>query len=117
MPPARSAPPRPLTPRARQRWLLVGLLSSVHLSSLLELLDFPPIGDWLDAHALWHACTPAATVLWYRFLDLDMKFYARGDRPPVAGSAAAAAFHTSSTRRRTESSTAAATTAATTKLS
>jgi len=51
----------------------------------LELLDFPPLADALDAHALWHAATILPTVYWYRFLVLD----ARGsvdyvDAPPLA---------------------------------
>ena len=49
------------------------LLACVHLSSLLELLDFAPLGGWLDAHALWHACTPLLTVGWYRFVMVDLK--------------------------------------------
>ena len=37
----------------------------------LELLDFPPIGKILDAHALWHAATVPIGVLWYEFLIED----------------------------------------------
>ena len=32
----------------------------------LELLDFPPIGGHLDAHALWHLGTVFPTVLFYK---------------------------------------------------
>ncbi|KFY14768.1 hypothetical protein V492_02426, partial [Pseudogymnoascus sp. VKM F-4246] len=37
----------------------------------LELLDFPPIGGHLDAHALWHLGTVFPTVLFYNFLLKD----------------------------------------------
>lgn len=37
----------------------------------LELLDFPPLGRILDAHALWHAATVPIGVLWYDFLIED----------------------------------------------
>lgn len=36
-----------------------------------ELLDFPPIGRILDAHALWHAATVPVTEFWYGFLIED----------------------------------------------
>ncbi|KAI9771673.1 MAG: hypothetical protein M1840_001889 [Geoglossum simile] len=32
----------------------------------LELLDFPPLGGYLDAHSLWHLGTVVPTVWWYR---------------------------------------------------
>ncbi|KAI9751196.1 MAG: hypothetical protein M1815_001300 [Lichina confinis] len=32
----------------------------------LELLDFPPLGGWIDAHSLWHLGTVAPTIWWYR---------------------------------------------------
>lgn len=38
-----------------------------------ELLDFPPLADALDAHALWHAMTILPTVWWYRFLIRDAR--------------------------------------------
>ncbi|KAI5857116.1 Per1-like protein, partial [Tricharina praecox] len=34
----------------------------------LELLDFPPVADAIDAHALWHAATIIPAMWWYRFL-------------------------------------------------
>ena len=37
----------------------------------LELLDFPPIGRILDAHALWHAATVPIGEMWYNFLIED----------------------------------------------
>ncbi|KAF8248272.1 Per1-like protein [Wilcoxina mikolae CBS 423.85] len=39
----------------------------------LELLDFPPIADALDAHALWHAMTILPAIWWYRFLIHDSR--------------------------------------------
>ncbi|KAK4202235.1 Per1-like protein [Triangularia verruculosa] len=37
----------------------------------LELLDFAPLGGWLDAHSLWHAGTIGPAVVFYRFLVRD----------------------------------------------
>ncbi|KAH0542705.1 hypothetical protein FGG08_002940 [Glutinoglossum americanum] len=36
------------------------------LAMSLELLDFPPLGGYLDAHSLWHLGTVIPTVWWYR---------------------------------------------------
>lgn len=32
----------------------------------LELLDFPPLMGYLDAHSLWHLGTVFPTMLWYK---------------------------------------------------
>lgn len=47
------------------------LVAAVHAASLLELLDFPPVAGWLDAHALWHAATLLPTKWWYDFAATD----------------------------------------------
>ncbi|KAK6356688.1 hypothetical protein TWF718_001030 [Orbilia javanica] len=39
----------------------------------LELLDFPPLFDALDAHALWHAATIPVPMWMYRFLVRESK--------------------------------------------
>lgn len=41
------------------------------MAGSLELLDFEPILDLIDAHSLWHAATTPLTVLWYSFLAKD----------------------------------------------
>lgn len=69
---------------ARGRILL--LVAAVHAASLLELLDFPPIAGWLDAHALWHAATLLPTRWWYDFAATDCEVAASGGG---GGSAAA----------------------------
>jgi hypothetical protein len=46
---------------------LVGIVS-------LELLDFPPIGNHIDAHSLWHCFTCPLTIYWYKFLIADAKW-------------------------------------------
>lgn len=43
----------------------------VFIAMSMELLDFPPIGGYLDAHALWHLGTVFPTVLFYNFLLRD----------------------------------------------
>lgn len=43
----------------------------VMLAMSLELLDFPPLWGFLDAHSLWHAGTIFPTILWYKFLIKD----------------------------------------------
>ncbi|KAI9433921.1 Per1-like protein [Lactarius indigo] len=40
-------------------------------ATALELLDFPPLGRVLDAHALWHLATVPLAVMWYDFLLVD----------------------------------------------
>ncbi|KAF4122483.1 hypothetical protein GMORB2_7475 [Geosmithia morbida] len=37
----------------------------------MELFDFPPWLDSLDAHSLWHFLTIGPTILWYNFLLKD----------------------------------------------
>ncbi|KAF8472100.1 Per1-like protein [Kalaharituber pfeilii] len=61
--------------RLQQLWAATpGLIVTwVVMAMSLELLDFPPIADALDAHALWHAATVAPTVWWYQFLVRDAK--------------------------------------------
>ncbi|KAL9094743.1 MAG: hypothetical protein Q9165_003014 [Trypethelium subeluteriae] len=41
------------------------------LAMSLELLDFPPWGGMVDAHALWHLGTVGPTIWWYSFLIKD----------------------------------------------
>lgn len=36
--------------------------------AMLELLDFAPIGDLVDAHAMWHLATIPLCFAWYSFL-------------------------------------------------
>jgi post-GPI attachment to proteins factor 3 len=40
-------------------------------ATALELIDFPPLGRVLDAHALWHLATVPLAVMWYDFLVTD----------------------------------------------
>ena len=39
----------------------------------LELLDFPPFWDLLDAHALWHLCTVPVQFIIYDCLLAKMQ--------------------------------------------
>lgn len=66
------------------RGRLAAVLAAAHAASLLELLDFPPLAGVLDAHALWHAATPAATLAWYAYLAGDAKQLAAADKRPKA---------------------------------
>jgi hypothetical protein len=43
------------------------IVTWVILAMSLELLDFPPLGGYLDAHSLWHAGTVLPTMWWYRY--------------------------------------------------
>ena len=57
----------------------------------LELLDFPPLGNALDAHAAWHAATIPLSLYWYRFLRFDRAWRAAtapalSPTSPVVGS-------------------------------
>jgi len=59
--------------------------------TLLELLDFPPIGPFglrlLDAHALWHLSTIPVVKLWYSFLIRDVRWIDGQGDPPTAANA------------------------------
>ncbi|KAK6333855.1 hypothetical protein TWF730_004037 [Orbilia blumenaviensis] len=46
----------------------------------LELLDFPPLFDALDAHSLWHAATIMPAMWMYRFLAREAKDDVYGKR-------------------------------------
>ncbi|RDW89288.1 Per1-like protein [Coleophoma cylindrospora] len=46
----------------------------------LELLDFPPLYGYLDAHSLWHLGTVFPTILWYNFLVKDAQDDMAGQR-------------------------------------
>ncbi len=48
--------------------LIVGLTTG---ATALELLDFPPLGRVVDAHALWHLATVPLGVMWYDFVITD----------------------------------------------
>mmetsp|Transcript_13774 Transcript_13774/g.29673 ORF Transcript_13774/g.29673 Transcript_13774/m.29673 type:complete len:394 (+) Transcript_13774:155-1336(+) len=54
----------------RQRMYTCLLL--VHAAMLLEVLDFPPFGGYLDAHALWHATTIPLVYMFYGFVHGDV---------------------------------------------
>ncbi|PNH06206.1 Post-GPI attachment to proteins factor 3 [Tetrabaena socialis] len=55
-------------PARRTLWAFLLL---AHGCMLLELLDFPPLGGLLDAHAAWHVATVLLTPLFYRWLAAD----------------------------------------------
>lgn len=42
------------------------IVAWITLAMSMELLDFPPIGGMVDAHAIWHLGTVGPTVLWYK---------------------------------------------------
>jgi hypothetical protein len=54
-----------------QRRALLAFTAAVNASMLLEVLDFPPLGAALDAHALWHAATAPLAALWFAFVAAD----------------------------------------------
>lgn len=53
----------------RKVFLVFAVLINAALG--LEIFDFPPIAELLDAHALWHMCTVPLTYLWYAFVFCD----------------------------------------------
>lgn len=51
-----------------------GLITAwIFLAMSFELLDFPPMGGWVDAHSLWHLGTVGPTVWWYSYLIKDAR--------------------------------------------
>jgi hypothetical protein len=51
---------------------MMGLVIGISLAMSLELLDFPPLMDLVDAHSLWHACTVPLIFLLYEFVVRDV---------------------------------------------
>lgn len=51
--------------------MIVGCLV---LSMSLELLDFPPLGGYIDAHSLWHLGTVIPTIWWYTYVFYSLFF-------------------------------------------
>jgi post-GPI attachment to proteins factor 3 len=43
-------------------------------SVALEVLDFPPLWQLLDAHATWHLATAPLSYMWYKYLRADVQF-------------------------------------------
>lgn len=52
---------------------LVKFIVLVHAALVFEVLDFPPLWDLLDAHALWHALTVPLAALLYDFMAADVE--------------------------------------------
>ncbi|KAI9692072.1 MAG: hypothetical protein M1820_009540 [Bogoriella megaspora] len=56
------------------------IVAWIVLAMSLELLDFPPWGGMVDAHALWHLGTVGPTIWWYSFLIKDAEEDLQGKR-------------------------------------
>jgi hypothetical protein len=54
------------------RRYLVLFIFSVNVAVLLEILDFPPFLDTVDAHALWHLATIPLIYVWCGFVTRDI---------------------------------------------
>lgn len=52
-------------------WMVGVSVVLVTLAMCLEVFDFPPIMEILDAHSLWHAATIPLAPLFYKFLLKD----------------------------------------------
>jgi hypothetical protein len=63
--------------RARPRLRLLASLLAVAAAASLELLDFEPLLDLLDAHALWHLATVLPAYLFWSFLAEDARIRVR----------------------------------------
>eukprot|EP01083_Nonionella_stella_P050532 134402_1 len=55
-------------------WKILSSLGIMWAAASFELFDFPPFFGPLDAHALWHGCTPVCSILSYSFLVDDAKY-------------------------------------------
>lgn len=56
------------------RWKVWVVVLGGALASLLEIYDFPPQWELVDAHALWHATTIPLTYLWWSFARDDSEY-------------------------------------------
>ena len=50
----------------------------------LQVFDFPPVGSLLDAHAAWHFATIPLVGLWYRFIEIDVRWVVGITAPQAA---------------------------------
>lgn len=57
-------------------WMVGTSVVMVTLAMCLEVFDFPPIGQIVDAHSLWHAATIPLAPLFYNFLLCDTELEA-----------------------------------------
>jgi hypothetical protein len=55
--------------------VMVGVQLSLAMS--LEILDFPPILGYIDAHSLWHGATILVIYRYYKFMIADAQWYAK----------------------------------------
>jgi hypothetical protein len=59
--------------RPHAKWALLACVMSAG-ASLLEVKDFPPIFNLIDAHALWHLATIPIVLVWYKFYAKDANY-------------------------------------------
>ena len=45
--------------------------AAIWAAAVFELWDFPALLGVLDAHAVWHALTPPAVLMWWAFVAAD----------------------------------------------
>ncbi|XP_017780018.1 PREDICTED: post-GPI attachment to proteins factor 3 [Nicrophorus vespilloides] len=55
-------------------WKIAAFVSVACVSTLLEVLDYPPLFYILDCHALWHLSTVPLVYLFYSFITDDCVF-------------------------------------------
>lgn len=62
-------------PNVNNTWRLwpAFIVLSITAAMSLELFDFPPLWNILDAHALWHAGTVLPTWWWYAYMKRDIQ--------------------------------------------
>ena len=51
--------------------LLMRFHAAIWAAAVFELWDFPALLGVLDAHAVWHALTPPAVLMWWAFVAAD----------------------------------------------
>jgi len=55
-------------------WKVIFCQVSLWVASSLEIFDFPPLWDLLDAHAIWHGSTIHTAFIWYWFVMEDIEY-------------------------------------------
>ncbi|KAL4706326.1 hypothetical protein ACJJTC_004935 [Scirpophaga incertulas] len=61
----------------RHGWRVAVFAAATAAGSCLELMDFPPLLNVWDAHALWHLQTAPLPLLFYRYVIDDIHFLRR----------------------------------------
>lgn len=60
--------------KRKYSWRIIFTQVSLWLFASLEIFDFSPFYDLMDAHAIWHGSTIHLAFIWYHFVLQDIEY-------------------------------------------